>query len=71
MNQRLIDLAIEQIQQDVANQDFTAIEGLLTRVSEQDLKGFLSETIGCDEDTEDLDGQPTEQEEWHSFDPDC
>ena len=27
--------------------------------------------MGYDEDTEDWDGQPTEQEEWASFDPDC
>jgi hypothetical protein len=62
----LIDRVLKQIEQDVANQDFTCIEELLQRVPEQVLKGFLSEGF-MDED----DGQPTEQEEWASFDPDC
>ena len=31
----------------------------------------FADAMGYDEDTEDWDGQPTEQEEWASFDPDC
>jgi len=27
--------------------------------------------MGYDFDEDDYDGQPTEQEEWHDFDPDC
>jgi hypothetical protein len=62
----LIDRVLKQIEQDVANQDFTCIEELLQRVPESVLQGFLSEGF-MDED----DGQPSEQEEWASFDPDC
>ena len=62
----LIDRVLKQIEQDVANQDFTAIEELLQFVPEHILEGFISEAFQ-DED----DGQPTEQEEWYSFDPDC
>lgn len=39
-----IDLALEQIQRDVALGDFTAIEELLKAVPEQALQAFLSET---------------------------
>ena len=66
----LIDLVLKQIEQDVGNQDFTAIEEILQYVPEAILKGFLSENIQEEAD-EEYDGQPTEMEEWHSFDPDC
>jgi hypothetical protein len=62
----LIDRVLKQIEQDVANQDFTAIEEMLEFVPEHILEGFLSELFQ-DED----DGQPTELEEWMSFDPEC
>jgi hypothetical protein len=62
----LIDRVLKQIEQDVANQDFTALEELLQYVPNNILEGFISECLQ-DED----DGQPTEQEEWASFDPDC
>ena len=39
----LIDAVIEQIQQDVKNADYTAIEELLNFVPETNLKSFLSE----------------------------
>lgn len=42
-NQNLIDKALEQIREDVKNEDFTAIEELLTKLRAEDLKGFLSE----------------------------
>jgi hypothetical protein len=41
--EELNDAVIEQIQQDVRNQDFTAIEELLNFVPEANLKSFLSE----------------------------
>ena len=41
--EELVDAVIEQIQQDVKNQDFTAIEELLSFVPENNLKSFLSE----------------------------
>ena len=41
--EELVDAVIEQIQQDVRNQDFTAIEELLSHVPENNLKSFLSE----------------------------
>jgi len=66
----LIDLVLKQIEQDVGNQDFTAIEEILQYVPEAILKGFLSDNIQ-DAADEDYDGQPTELEEWMDFDPDC
>jgi hypothetical protein len=41
--QKLVDLVLQQIEQDVKNQDFTAIEELLHFVPETTLKSFLSE----------------------------
>jgi hypothetical protein len=66
----LIDRVLKQIEQDVGNQDFTAIEEILQYVPETVLKGFLSENLQ-DEADEEYDGQPTELEEWMDFDPDC
>jgi hypothetical protein len=62
----LIDRVLKQIEQDVGNKDFTAIEELLQFVPEHILEGFLSE---CFQDED--DGQPSEHDEWMSFDPDC
>jgi hypothetical protein len=67
MNQRLINLALAQIQLDVESGDLTAIEELLGAVPEEQLEGFLSEAVSYD----DSDGQPDEAQEWESFDPDC
>ena len=41
--EELVDLVLEQISQDVANKDYTAIEELLHFVPESNLKSFLSE----------------------------
>ena len=48
MNEALIDRVLKQIEQDVGNQDFTAIEELLQFVPEDRLRAFLPEveTIG-------------------------
>jgi len=61
-----MDRVLKQIEQDVGNKDFTALEEMLQYVPEHVLEGFISESF-ADED----DGQPTEHEEWMSFDPDC
>jgi hypothetical protein len=45
MNEDLMDLVLEQITQDVANKDFTAIEELLQFVPEANLRAFLSEAV--------------------------
>lgn len=54
------------------------INNLLGFLSEAEVEQFvrandLLEAVGmAEEDEEDeYDGQPTEQEEWESFDPDC
>jgi hypothetical protein len=39
----LIDLVLEQLQKDIANEDLTAIEELLTHVPYNILENFLSE----------------------------
>ena len=41
--EELVDAVIEQIQQDVKNADYTAIQELLCYVPEKNLKSFLSE----------------------------
>jgi hypothetical protein len=41
----LVDRVLKQIEQDVANQDFTAIEELLQFVPEHILEGFISESF--------------------------
>ena len=63
----LIDRVLKQIEQDVANRDYTAIEEMLQYVPDTVLEGFVSECFQDDED----DGQPTEHDEWMSFDPEC
>ena len=40
---KLIDKVLEQIQEDVNNADFTAIEELIKPLPEEQLQGFLSE----------------------------
>jgi hypothetical protein len=62
----LIDRVLKQIEQDVANQDFTALEELLQYVPENILEGFISEA-----EEPEYDGQPSEYDEWMDFDPDC
>lgn len=48
----------------------TAFQGLTADgITIEDL-GVIEEEVLWDEEAED-DGQPTEMEEWHSFDPDC
>jgi hypothetical protein len=68
MNQRLINLALAQIQLDVEAGDMTAIEELLRSVPLENLEGFLSEAVEYDEGH---DGQPDEAQEWADFDPEC
>lgn len=46
-------------------------EMALAYMSEDDVADMMrANDILLDEEDED-DGQPTEQEEWHDFDPDC
>ena len=41
--EELVELVLLQIEQDVGNKDFTAIQELLLAVPETNLKSFLSE----------------------------
>jgi hypothetical protein len=41
--EELVELVLLQIEQDITNKDFTAIEELLNFVPENNLKSFLSE----------------------------
>jgi len=43
IHQELIDLVLKQIEQDVQNKDFTALEEMLQYVPNNILKGFLPE----------------------------
>jgi hypothetical protein len=52
----LIDRVLKQIELDVKNQDFTAIEELLQHVPEDILEGFISECIDDDDYDDLMDG---------------
>ena len=46
MDELLMDRVLAQIEQDVANKDFTAIYELLALIPEQNLRAFLPE-VDC------------------------
>ena len=43
INQRLIDTVIDQIKEDVAAGDFTAIDEMLKNIDQKDLRAYLPE----------------------------
>jgi hypothetical protein len=51
----------------------TVIMACVKYMSEDDVKDMMehNEFIDEEDEDEDYDGQPTEQEEWASFDADC
>ncbi len=46
-------------------------EMALAYMSEDDVADMMRSNDILDEEEDEDDGQPTEQEEWESFDPDC
>jgi len=53
--------------------DYTAVEELLKKLSNDVLYSFLGEDRQeiADSYESQYDGQPDEAQEWHDFDPDC
>jgi len=63
--------ALEQMPQDahvILRGSYETYDGYSHPMVEIDSDG---EVVICEADEPEYDGQPTEQEEWHSFDPDC
>ena len=62
---------IEMVDEGLWDRD-ELIRDLLNYMSESDVKDFY-ESYGLDETWEDDedDGQPSEMDEWHDYDPDC
>jgi hypothetical protein len=46
-------------------------EMALAYMSEDDVADMMRSNDILDDEEDEDDGQPTEMEEWHSFDPDC
>lgn len=64
---------IEMVDEGVLDRD-TLIRDLLMWMSESDVEEFYDRNLHDDEDEDeedDYDGQPSEMDEWHDFDPDC
>ena len=70
---QLVNAARQQIVNDVESGDLTAVEELISSISDEFLAGFLSEDTEYDDEeyNEEYDGQPDEAQEWYDFDPDC
>lgn len=47
------------------------IRDLLNYMSESDVKDFYNSFGFDDEETDEDDGQPSEMDEWHDYDPGC
>ena len=46
-------------------------EMALSYMSEDDVADMMRSNDILDEDEDEADGQPSEEQEWESFDPDC
>ena len=46
-------------------------EMALSYMSEHDVADMMQANDILDEDEDEADGQPSEEQEWESFDPDC
>lgn len=59
---------IELADEGMADRDIL-IRDLLNWMSESDVQEFYDHHFGQDEDED--DGQPSEMDEWHDYDPGC
>ena len=72
------DKIFELVAEGVLDKD-AVILGALSYMSEDDVNDMFrseffelhEEIFGEDEDEDEDDGQPSEAQEWHDFDPDC
>ena len=72
MSREYTSRLLELIEDGMLDKD-TVIMACVKYMSEDDVKDMMesNEFIEEDEDEDEDDGQPTEQEEWASFDADC
>ena len=59
---------IEMVDEGLIDRDML-IRDLLNYMSESDVADFYDSYYGQDEDED--DGQPSEMDEWHDYDPGC
>lgn len=59
---------IEMVDEGLIDRDML-IRDLLNYMSESDVSDFYDQYYGQDEDED--DGQPSEMDEWHDYDPGC
>jgi hypothetical protein len=59
---------IEMVDEGMVDRDML-IRDLLNYMSESDVADFYDSYYGQDEDED--DGQPSEMDEWHDYDPGC
>ena len=61
---------IEMVDEGLWDRD-ELIRDLLNYMSESDVKDFYNSFDFGDEETDEDDGQPSEMDEWHDYDPGC
>lgn len=61
---------IEMVDEGMVDRDML-IRDLLNFMSESDVEDFYDSYYGQDEDEDEDDGQPSEADEWHDYDPGC
>ena len=61
---------IEMVDEGMVDRDML-IRDLLNWMSESDVEDFYDSYYGQDEDEDEDDGQPSEADEWHDYDPGC
>ena len=59
---------IEMVDEGLIDRDML-IRDLLNYMSESEVENFYDQYYGQDEDED--DGQPSEMDEWHDYDPGC
>ena len=61
---------IEMVDEGMVDRDML-IRDLLNYMSESDVEDFYDSYYGQDEDEDEDDGQPSDADEWHDYDPGC
>lgn len=62
---------IEMVDEGLIDRDIL-IRDLLNYMSESDVENFYDQYYGYEDEDDELDdGQPSEMDEWHDYDPGC
>lgn len=62
---------IEMVDEGMVDRDML-IRDLLNYMSESDVENFYDQYYGYEDEDDELDdGQPSEADEWHDYDPGC